>query len=89
MILEVLGSVLLGLGLSWAASHRLSHRLPPQRTVFTAGPLGALFGTYLTHTALGPGHVVATLVGALLVGAVLLSLLLRPAGRRLHRAQPS
>lgn len=89
MIWEVLGSVLLGLGLSWAAARRLSHRLPAHRTVFTAGPLGALFGAYVTHMALGSGHVPATLVGALLVGAVLLSLLLRPTGRRLRRAMPS
>ncbi|MFD5034788.1 hypothetical protein ACFVWX_11595 [Streptomyces sp. NPDC058220] len=88
MIFEALGSVLLGLGLSWAAAHGLSHRLPARRTVFTTGPLGALFGAYLTHMALGAGHVMATLVGALLVGAVVLSLLLRPAGRRLHRAMP-
>ncbi|MFF5564539.1 hypothetical protein ACFY7Z_02790 [Streptomyces sp. NPDC012623] len=88
MILQVLGSVLLGLGLSWAAAHRFSHRLPAHRTVYTAGPLGALFGAYLTHAALGPGHVLIALAGALLVGVVLLSLLLRPAAPRLHRAMP-
>ncbi|MEW1723369.1 hypothetical protein [Streptomyces sp. NPDC093109] len=89
MILEVLGSVLLGLGLSWAAVHRFSHRLPAQRTVYVAGPLGALFGLYLTHTALGPGHAYAPFAGALLVGAVLLSLLIRPSGHRIGRTVPS
>ncbi|MFE4534296.1 hypothetical protein ACFRKB_04375 [Streptomyces scopuliridis] len=89
MIWEVLGSVLLGLGLSWAAASRLSHRLPAHRTVYTAGPVGALFGAYVTHMALGAGHVPATLVGALLVGAVLLSLLLRPTRRGLRRPQTS
>ncbi|MDX3852511.1 MULTISPECIES: hypothetical protein [unclassified Streptomyces] len=88
MIWEALGSVLLGLGLSWAAARRLPHRLPARRTVFITGPVGALFGAYLTHMALGAGHVLATLGGALLVGAVLLSLLLRPASRRLSRALP-
>jgi hypothetical protein len=89
VIWELVGSVLLGLGLSWSAARRLPHRLPAHRTVFTAGPLGALFGAYVTHMALGSGHVLATLVGALLVGAVLLSLLLRPTGRGLRGAMPS
>ncbi|MFI5753720.1 hypothetical protein [Streptomyces sp. NPDC051569] len=90
MVWEAIGSVLLGLGLSWAAAHRLSHRLPARRRVYVAGPLGALFGAYLTHMALGPGHhSLTTLIGAVTVGAVLLSLLLRPTGRRLHRPVPS
>jgi hypothetical protein len=91
VILEILGSVLLGLGISWAAAHRLSHLLPASRTVYAAGPLGALFGAYLTHMALGAGHVLATLLGALPVAAVLLSLLLRTSGhgRGAHRAMPS
>ncbi|QXE34852.1 hypothetical protein KQY30_11795 [Streptomyces sp. GMY02] len=89
MLWVALVSALLGLGLSWVASHLLSDRLPAYRTVFTTGPLGALFGAYLTHMALGPGHTLLTLGGALLVGAVLLSLLIRPAGRPLHRAMPS
>ncbi|MGW4238050.1 hypothetical protein ACWEJP_14650 [Streptomyces sp. NPDC004749] len=89
MIWEVLGAVLFGLGLSWAATRLLPHRLPSHRTVFTAGPLGSLFGAYLTHMALGPGHVLATLAGALLVGAVLLSLLIRPTSRRLRQVMPS
>ncbi|MFJ4919611.1 hypothetical protein [Streptomyces sp. NPDC088725] len=89
MILEALGSVLLGLGLSWSADHRLSRRLPSRRLVFGAGPLGALFGAYVTHTALGPGHGLLTLAGGLAVGAVVLSLLLRPESRRLHGPMPS
>jgi uncharacterized membrane-anchored protein len=81
MILEAVGSVLLGLALAWAAAHRLSDRLPARRTVLVTGPVGALFGAFLTHSALGPGHVPATLFGAVVVAVVLLSLLLRPAGR--------
>ncbi|MFF8956718.1 hypothetical protein [Streptomyces sp. NPDC014894] len=86
MLLEVLGSVLLGLALAWAADRRLSARLPARRVVFLTGPVGALFGLWVTHLALGPGHLVGTLVGAVLIGAVLLSLLLRPPARRLRGA---
>ncbi|WP_327680555.1 hypothetical protein [Streptomyces sp. NBC_00467] len=88
MLMEALGSVLLGLALAWAADRHLSDRLPARRVVFTSGPLGALFGAYVTHAALGPGHLPATLVGAVLIAAVLLSLLIRPSARRLRRAFP-
>ncbi|MBT2506235.1 hypothetical protein J7I98_10045 [Streptomyces sp. ISL-98] len=81
MIWEALGSVALGFALAWAAVRHFGDRLPSRRLVLAAGPLGALFGAYVTHSALGPGHVVATLFGAVAVGAVLLSLLIRPAGR--------
>ncbi|WP_240134804.1 hypothetical protein [Streptomyces sp. MUM 178J] len=89
MLWEALGSVLLGLALSWAAAHHLPDRLPSGRVVYATGPVGALFGAYVTHAALGPGHLLATLAGALAIGAVLLSLLIRPSGsRRLRRALP-
>jgi hypothetical protein len=88
VIWETLGSVLLGLALSWAAARHLPDRLPSRRVVFTTGPVGALFGAYVTHAALGPGHILATLVGAVAIGAVLLSLLIRPSGSRLRRAFP-
>ncbi|MCP9957438.1 MULTISPECIES: hypothetical protein [Streptomyces] len=86
MLWEALGSVLLGLALSWAALRRLADRLPPRRTVLATGALGALFGALVTHAALGPGFVLGTLLGALAVGAVLLSLLIRPPRRRLRRS---
>lgn len=86
MIWEFLGSMLIGLALGLAASRRLPDRLPAPRVVLATGPAGALFGAYLTHAALGPGHLTAVLVGAVSVGAVSLSLLVRPAGRRLGRA---
>lgn len=86
VILEALGSVLLGFALSWAAARRFPDRLPAIRLVYTTGALGALFGACLTHAALGPGHALGTLVGALAVGAVTLSLLIRPAPRRLRRS---
>ncbi|MET7366847.1 hypothetical protein ABZS61_13595 [Streptomyces sp. NPDC005566] len=78
MLWESISSVVLGLALSWVALRRLPGRLPSPRTVLLTGALGALFGAYLTHSALGSGHVLATLVGAVLVGAVTLSLLIRP-----------
>ncbi|GFH37708.1 hypothetical protein SCWH03_39480 [Streptomyces pacificus] len=86
VILEALGSVLLGLALSWAALRRLADRLPTQRVVYPAGILGALFGAYLTHTALGTGHLPGTLLGAVLVAAVSLSLLIRPGPPGLRRS---
>ncbi|WP_425543910.1 hypothetical protein [Streptomyces crystallinus] len=45
------------------------------------GALGALFGAFLTHSAVGPGHTVTTVVGATFIAVVALSLLLRPRGR--------
>lgn len=54
--------------------------------MLATGALGALFGALVTHAALGPGFVLGTLLGALAVGAVLLSLLIRPPRRRLRRS---
>ncbi|MFC8730099.1 hypothetical protein [Streptomyces bacillaris] len=86
MLWESFGATVLGLVLSWAALRSLSARLPSARAVYATGALGALFGAFLTHSALGPGHGVATLIGAVSVGAVTLSLLIRPRGRRLPRS---
>lgn len=81
MILEALGSALLGLALALATAHRLPHRLPARSLVLATGAAGALIGAFITHMALGPHHVPATLGGAVAVSAALLSLLIRPAGR--------
>ncbi|MER8046982.1 hypothetical protein [Streptomyces sp. NPDC094032] len=86
MFLEALGSALLGFALAWAAVHRLPDRLPARAAVLLTGSLGAVFGALVTHGALGPGHFLATLTGAVAVAAVLLSLLVRPASRRLRRS---
>ncbi|MBM7173593.1 hypothetical protein JQK87_35460 [Streptomyces sp. G44] len=86
MILEALGSTLLGLALAWAASHRLAHRLPARSLVLSTGPVGALVGAFITHMALGPGHALAVLLGAVTVSAALLSLLLRPTRSALRRS---
>ncbi|MEV5612035.1 hypothetical protein [Streptomyces sp. NPDC052225] len=88
MLLEALGSALLGLALALAAGHRLPHRLPSRTLVLPTGVAGALFGAFVTHSALGAGHVIATLVGALVMAAALLSLLLRPARGRARQLTP-
>ncbi|WP_030560593.1 hypothetical protein [Streptomyces aureocirculatus] len=86
MILEALGSALIGLALAWATARRLPHRLPARALVLSTGVGGALVGAFITHMTLGPGHPPAILLGALAVSAALLSLLLRPT-HRLHRRQ--
>ncbi|MEU6535471.1 hypothetical protein [Streptomyces sp. NPDC047000] len=89
MIVEVLGSAVLGLVLAWAALHRLAHRLPARVLVFSTGVAGALFGDFVTRSALGSGGVLAGLLGAAVVSAASLSLLLRPAGRLRRRSAPA
>ncbi|MFD8271502.1 hypothetical protein [Streptomyces flaveolus] len=86
MLLEVLSASILGLALAWAAAHRLPHRLPDRVLVLPTGVAGALFGAFVTHTALGAGGLLPVLIGAAAVSAALLSLLLRPAGRLRRRS---
>lgn len=86
MIWESFGAAALGLALSWVALRSLADRLPSARAVCLTGVLGALFGAFLTHSALGSGHALPILIGAVSVGAVTLSLLIRPRGRRLTRS---
>ncbi len=86
MFLEALGSAILGLALAWAALHLLPHRLPSRTLVLSTGVAGALFGAFVTHTALGAGHFLAVLAGALTVSVASLSLLLRPAERFRRRS---
>lgn len=86
MILETLSAVVLGVALSWAALRSLPGRLPARRTVFAAGALGALFGTSLMRSVLGSGHPAVTVVGAVLIAAVTVSLLIRPRSRHLSRS---
>ncbi|MER5755591.1 hypothetical protein [Streptomyces sp. NPDC002088] len=89
MILEALGSAVLGVLLAWAANHRFSHRLPNRALVFATGVAGALFGDFVTHSALGPGSVLPSLLGAAVISTASLSLLLRPAGRLRRRSAPA
>ena len=88
LLFEALGSALLGLALAWAADHRLAHRLPTRSLVLATGVAGALFGAFLTHSAFDPGNFLLVLLGATIVSAASLSLLLRPAGR-LRRQAPA
>ncbi|MCQ4212126.1 MULTISPECIES: hypothetical protein [Streptomyces] len=89
MLLEALGSALLGLALALAAGHRLPHRLPSRTLVLPTGVAGGLFGAFVTHSALGPGHVLATLGGSVVMAVALLSLLLRPTrGRARQQLTP-
>ncbi|KUJ41864.1 hypothetical protein MBT84_15715 [Streptomyces sp. MBT84] len=86
MFLEALGSAVLGLALAWFATHRLPHRLPPRLLVVPTGVAGALFGAFVTHSAVGAGSLLVILLGALVVSAASLSLLLRPAERFRRRS---
>ncbi|KUO17061.1 hypothetical protein [Streptomyces dysideae] len=81
MLLEAFSSAILGLALAWAAARRLPHRLPARSLVLPTGVAGALFGAFLTHTALDFGNLLLILAGAAAVSAASLSLLVRPAGR--------
>lgn len=89
MLLEALGAALLGLVLAAVAAHRLAHRLPARSLVLATGTAGALFGAFVTHSALGPGSILLSLIGAVVVSAASLSLLLRPAGRLRRRSAPA
>ncbi|MFG2682255.1 hypothetical protein [Streptomyces sp. NPDC048392] len=81
MLLEALSAAILGLTLAWAAARRLPHRLPAPLLVLPTGAAGALFGAFVTHTALDAGGLVLVLLGSVTFSAASLSLLLRPAGR--------
>jgi hypothetical protein len=81
VILEALSSAVLGLVLAWAVAHRLPHRFPARPLVLSTGVAGALFGAFLTHSALDAGGILLILVGSVAVSAASLSLLLRPSGR--------
>lgn len=86
MFFEAFGSAALGLVLGWVAFHRLSHRLPSRLLVLSTGVAGALFGDFVTRSALASGGVLLSLLGAVVVSAASLSLLLRPAGRLRRRS---
>ncbi|MGK5626935.1 hypothetical protein [Streptomyces sp. URMC 123] len=88
MVLEALGSVIIGLAITYGARRWLPDRLPARPLVLATGPVSGLFGGLLTHSAVGPGHALGTLFGALAVGVTLMSLLIRPTGgvRAPHRA---
>ncbi|GAA3502224.1 hypothetical protein GCM10019016_093320 [Streptomyces prasinosporus] len=86
MLLEALSSAILGLALAWAATRRLPHRFPARALVLPTGVTGALFGAFVTHTALEAVSLLTVLLGAAIVSVASLSLLLRPAGRLRRRS---
>ncbi|MEU6079424.1 hypothetical protein [Streptomyces sp. NPDC047108] len=86
MILEALGSVLIGLAVAYASTRWLPERLPARPLVLGTGAIAALFGGLITYTVVGDAYPLATLLGALAVGVALLSLLIRPAGRWVRRS---
>ncbi|MET9254255.1 hypothetical protein ACGFZL_29730 [Streptomyces sp. NPDC048182] len=86
MLLEAISAAILGFTLAWAAAHSLPHRLPDRVLVLPTGVAGALFGAFVTHTALGSGGLLLPLLGAAAVSSASLSLLLRPAGRVRRRS---
>ncbi|MFI9205175.1 hypothetical protein [Streptomyces sp. NPDC053048] len=86
---EALGSVLIGLAVSYGALRWLPARYGQFRSRLLAlatGPGAALFGALLGHSALGPGHTLAVLGVSLGVCVALVSLLLRPANRAPRRS---
>ncbi|MFT2019909.1 hypothetical protein ACMA1D_29340 [Streptomyces sp. 796.1] len=86
MVLEALGSVLIGLAVAVAALRWLPRRLPTTQLVLSTGPGAALFGALLGHSVLGGGHPLATLTAALIMAVAALSLLVRRPTRRLRRS---
>ncbi|MFF5401859.1 hypothetical protein ACFY8K_08160 [Streptomyces misionensis] len=87
MILETLGAAVLGLLLAWAAAGRLAHRLPARPLIYSTAVAGALLGDFVTRSALDPGPTLVPLLGAFVISAASLSLLLRPA--RVRRSAPA
>ncbi|MFH8348440.1 hypothetical protein [Streptomyces sp. NPDC018045] len=86
MVWEALGSVIVGLAIALAATHRLPDRFSSRSLTLATGPAAALLGAFLAHSILGPGHPVQTLLAAVGLSAAMLSLLVRP-GRRLVPAR--
>ncbi|MFD7551256.1 hypothetical protein ACFV0R_32855 [Streptomyces sp. NPDC059578] len=87
MVWVAMGSAVIGLGLALAVLRLRADRLPAVRLVLTTGVVGALFGAFVTRTALGDPGVATTLFGAATLAVALLSLLLRP--HRVRRSAPA
>ncbi|GAA0376132.1 hypothetical protein QZH56_10875 [Streptomyces olivoreticuli] len=81
---EALGSVLIGLAVSYGALRWLPARygqFRPRSLALATGPVAALFGALIGHSVLGPGHAPAVLAVSLGVSVALLSLLVRQGDR--------
>ncbi|OKI09636.1 hypothetical protein A6A06_02935 [Streptomyces sp. CB02923] len=80
MIWEALGSVIVGLAITLAATRRLPGRFPSRPLTLATGPAAALLGAFLAHSILGPDHFFKTLLAAAALSVAMLSLLVRPRG---------
>ncbi|MFH9421520.1 hypothetical protein [Streptomyces sp. NPDC017529] len=78
MVLEALGSLIVGLAIALAATRRLPDRFPARPLTLATGPVAALLGAFLAHSIMGPGHPVQILLAAAGLSAAMLSLLVRP-----------
>ncbi|MEV6109825.1 hypothetical protein AB0M28_34720 [Streptomyces sp. NPDC051940] len=84
MIVEALISAIIGFGLAAGAVRRWPGRFPQRGLTLATGPAAAVVGAGLTHSALGGGQPVATVVAAAAVAVAMLSLLVR-GGKRATR----
>ncbi|MCW2870565.1 hypothetical protein [Actinacidiphila oryziradicis] len=90
MLWHALAFAALGLAVASAVMRLLpATRLPSRRLVLPTGPVAALTGGLLARAILGPGHLLLTLLAAVAVAAALLSLLIRPSGRRESAPHPA
>ncbi len=80
MILDAIGSALVGLLTAWAALRLLPLLFPSRRSAVLTGLTGALLGGLITRWVVGPGVPAAALLAALFVAAAGLSLLVRAPG---------
>ncbi|GAA1904304.1 hypothetical protein GCM10009716_12790 [Streptomyces sodiiphilus] len=77
MFWEAIGSLVLGLGVAFAATRWRPSRFPDQALALVTGPAAALLGGVIARAVLGQGHAAATLTVALGVSVALVSLLFR------------
>jgi ABC-type enterochelin transport system permease subunit len=84
MVFEACVFAVLGLAVAAVVHRLLARRLPSTALVYATGAAAALLGGLLARTVLGPGHLAAGAAGSVVVAAVLLSLLVRPAQHGRH-----
>lgn len=87
MLLEIIGFVVLGVAVGWAATRAMPGRFPSTRLVWATGPAAGLLGGLVARSVLGPGYALVTLAVATGVSVAMVTLLVRPrrpAGRTRH-----
>lgn len=75
MILEALGSAVIGLGIALALLARYPARFRQRPLTLATGPAGAVLGAVIAHTVLGAGNAFVVLPIAAGFAAAMLSLL--------------